>query len=88
MGVLIIYSKNILTRIQHVLYNNSGRDDMTYNSREIIKILQADGWLLDRVKGSHHQFTHPIKSGTVTVPHPKKDLPPKTVKSILKQAGL
>ncbi|MGE0109227.1 MAG: type II toxin-antitoxin system HicA family toxin [Bdellovibrionales bacterium] len=39
-------------------------------------------------RGSHHQFKHPMKVGRVTVPHPKKDLPQKTVKSILKQAGI
>lgn len=57
-------------------------------SRELIKILQADGWYLIRVTGSHHHFKHDDKSGLVTVPHPKKDLPKGTIKSILKQAGL
>lgn len=42
----------------------------------------------ERVRGSHHHFKHPTKEGLVTVPHPKKDLPKGTVKSILKQAGL
>jgi predicted RNA binding protein YcfA (HicA-like mRNA interferase family) len=41
-----------------------------------------------RVSGSHNQFKHPIKPGIVTIPHPKKDFPKKTVKSILNQAGL
>ncbi|KDN12742.1 hypothetical protein SALWKB12_1266 [Snodgrassella communis] len=40
------------------------------------------------VKGSHHQFKHASKSGRVTVPHPKKDLPLGTVKNIFKQAGV
>lgn len=57
-------------------------------SSEIIKILKEDGWLLHNVRGSHHQFKHPSKTGKVTVPHPKTDLPKGTVKSILKQAGL
>ncbi len=60
---------------------------MIINSREIIKMLKKDGWELARVNGSHHQFQHPTKKGTVTVPHPKKDLPIRTVKSIYKQAG-
>jgi len=59
-----------------------------YSSREIIKILKADGWYIARIEGSHHQFQHPTKPGIVTVPHPKKSLPTGTVKSILKQAGL
>lgn len=58
------------------------------DSRSIIKLIEADGWKLDRVKGSHHHYRHDTKPGTVTVPHPKKDLTIKTQNSILKQAGL
>lgn len=57
------------------------------NSRELIKKLQANGWVLDRIRGSHHIFTHPEKEGHVTVPHPKKDVPKGTLRSIEKQAG-
>ena len=57
-------------------------------SADIIKILEAEGWFSHSQKGSHYQFKHPSKSGKVTVPHPKKDLPIKTVQSIFKQAGL
>lgn len=58
------------------------------NSKEISKLILKDGWELVRTKGSHQQYRHPVKPGTVTIPHPKKDLPKGTVKSILKQAGL
>lgn len=58
------------------------------SSREVVKLLEADGWYLVHTAGSHHQFKHPTKSGKVTVPHPRKDLPRKTFESILKQAGL
>jgi len=58
------------------------------NSREVIGLIEADGWYLVRVNGSHHHFKHPTKPGLVTVPHPKKDLLAKTAASILKQAGL
>ena len=57
-------------------------------SSEIIKILKKDGWIIHNIRGSHHQFKHPLKKGKVTVPHPKSDLPLGTVKSILKQAGI
>ena len=57
-------------------------------SRQIIKQLREDGWYLVHVVGSHHQYKHPTKPGKVTVPHPKKDLPASTVRSILRQAGL
>lgn len=58
------------------------------SSREVIKALEADGWKLVAVRGSHHQFTHPSKPGRVTVPHPKKDLTTGTIRSIYRQAGL
>ena len=58
------------------------------DSRTLIKMLEKDGWALVATRGSHHQFKHPRKAGRVTVPHPKKDLPLGTVKSVLKQAGL
>jgi predicted RNA binding protein YcfA (HicA-like mRNA interferase family) len=60
----------------------------SYSSREIIGILQSDGWYLDSIKGDHHQFKHPRKSGKVTVPHPEKNLGITTMKSISKQSGL
>ncbi len=44
-----------------------------YN-REIIKKLKDDGWVLPYVRGNHHQFKHPIKSGKVTVPHPNRKI--------------
>lgn len=57
-------------------------------SLDLIKMLEQDGWYEVAVRGSHHYFKHPTKSGKVTVPHPKKDLPLGTVNSILKQALL
>jgi predicted RNA binding protein YcfA (HicA-like mRNA interferase family) len=58
------------------------------HSSKVIKMLLDDGWYEVAAKGSHHQFKHPSKTGRVTVPHPKKDLPQGTVKNIFKQAGL
>lgn len=60
----------------------------SFSSHELIKLIQKDGWYLAHTVGSHCQFKHPTKKGRVTIPHPKKDLPIKTIKSILKQAGL
>lgn len=59
-----------------------------YSSRELIKMLEDDGWKIIRISGSHHVFKHGEKRGVVVVPHPRKDIPIKTVKSILTQAGL
>lgn len=59
--------------------------------RDAIKLLEADGWFLERTAGSHLQFRHPHKLGTVTVPGGGKlgnDVPPGTLNSILKQAGM
>jgi predicted RNA binding protein YcfA (HicA-like mRNA interferase family) len=58
------------------------------NSREVISALKADGWDLVAQKGSHVQFKHPTKPGRVTVPHPKRDIPLGTLRSIEKQADL
>lgn len=58
---------------------------MERNSKNIVKRLAAEGWELVSVKGSHHKFR---KGGvTVIVPHPKKDLPIGTARSIAKMAG-
>ena len=51
-------------------------------------MIEQDGWYVSRTKGSHHHFKHHKKKGLVTIPHPKKDIPMGTVKSILRQAGL
>jgi predicted RNA binding protein YcfA (HicA-like mRNA interferase family) len=57
--------------------------------REILKLLEEDGWYLARTKGSHRQFKHSSKPGTVTVAGKSSiDVPPGTLSSILKQAGL
>ena len=60
----------------------------SYSSREIIKMLKADDWYLVRIEGSHHHFKHPSKKGLVTVKHPDKDIPVKTLKRIEEQSGL
>jgi predicted RNA binding protein YcfA (HicA-like mRNA interferase family) len=57
------------------------------SSRYVVRRLVAEGWLLVRTKGDHHQFKHPARAGLVTVPHPKKDLPIGTLRSIYRQAG-
>jgi predicted RNA binding protein YcfA (HicA-like mRNA interferase family) len=59
----------------------------SYSGRELIRRLKADGWERVAVTGSHHQFKHPTKPGRVTVPHPRKDLPLATVRSIFRQAS-
>jgi predicted RNA binding protein YcfA (HicA-like mRNA interferase family) len=58
------------------------------NSKGIISALKADGWIEVAQKGSHVQFKHPVKPGRMTVPHPKRDIPIGTFRSIEKQAGL
>jgi len=58
--------------------------------KEIIEIIEADGWYLNRQKGSHKQYKHLLKAGTVTIPDLGKndELEHYLVNSILKQAGL
>nr|WP_294528882.1 type II toxin-antitoxin system HicA family toxin [uncultured Rhodopila sp.] len=57
-------------------------------SADLIKELKTAGWTLDRIRGSHHVFRHPMRPGIVVVPHPKKDLGIGLVAAIRKQAGL
>ena len=59
--------------------------------RDLIKLIENDGWYLERVVGSHMQFRHPTKLGTVTIPGGgklAKDVPPGTLRSVFRQAGL
>ena len=59
-----------------------------YGSQEIIDLLKSAGFILDRIKGSHHIFIHPQNNKRAVVPHPKKDLPIGTARTILRQAGI
>ncbi len=57
--------------------------------RDIIKMVEDDGWQMVAQNGSHRQYKHPLKPGKVTITgHPSVDAAPKTLKSILEQAGL
>ena len=59
------------------------------NVRDVVRLIETDGWTHARTKGSHRQVTHPNKPGKVTVAgKPSLGLPPGTLNSILKQAGL
>lgn len=74
------------------MYYNSnmkgGNNLKSYSSREVIKLLTADGWYEVACDGDHHQFKHPTKKGRVTVTHPRKDIPIGTLKSISRQSGV
>jgi len=56
--------------------------------KKVMKDLKKDGWYITGQEGSHKHFEHPTKKGKVTVPDHNGDLKPKTLNSILKQAGL
>jgi len=57
--------------------------------REVINLIEEDGWFLVATRGSHRQFKHARKPGRVTIAgHPSDDLAPGTLNSVLKQAGL
>jgi len=57
--------------------------------RDVIKLIEKDGWYLVATKGSHRQYKHSIKPGRVTIAgHPGDDLAPGTLNSVLKQAQL
>jgi predicted RNA binding protein YcfA (HicA-like mRNA interferase family) len=57
--------------------------------KELLALIEADGWFQVRQRGSHRQYHHPSKGGTVTVSgKPSVEVPPGTLSSVLKQAGL
>ena len=68
----------------------SGRiGDHVVKVRDLLRHLEQDGWYLARQRGSHRQYKHATKPGTVTIPgHLSDELHPKTLGSIMKQAGL
>jgi len=57
--------------------------------RDVIKLIEKDGWFLVVTKGSHRQYKHPTKSGRVTISgHPSDEMAPGTLNSVLKQSQL
>ena len=61
---------------------------MAISSVRIIRILKENGFTLCRVKGSHHHYKKDGVPGLVTVPHPTRDIPSGTVRSIERQSGI
>ena len=61
---------------------------MAKSSREVIRLLEQNGWFEVGQTGSHKHFKHRLRKGKVTVPHPRKDLSIKTLKSIEVQSGI
>ena len=57
------------------------------NSTDLIRRLQAEGWVRVGGKGDHFKFKHPERAGHVVVPHPRKDLAPGMLRNIYRQAG-
>ena len=57
--------------------------------RDVVKLIEADGWYMVATKGSHRQYKHSVKTGRVTIAgHPNDDLAPGTLNSIFKQSKL
>src|SRR5581483_11381161 len=64
-----------------------GVHPMERNSRKLVRMLENDGWVLDRVNGDHHTFKHPDRNEIITVTHPRRGLPTGLVRRIYKLAG-
>ena len=60
----------------------------SYSSRELIKLLNDDGWYFYKASGSHHHFKHPTKKEKSLSPTHEKTSPRKTIENIIKQAGI
>jgi predicted RNA binding protein YcfA (HicA-like mRNA interferase family) len=68
---------------------SAGASPLAVKVRDVIKMIESDGWRWKVTRGSHRQYKHPTKPGRVTVPgHPRDDVAAGTLRSILKQAGL
>lgn len=67
---------------------SQGGNTMPMSSKDMERLILADGWVLTAQVGSHRQYIHPTKKGKVTIPFHSKDLRKGTEISILKQAGL
>ncbi|MFL4978627.1 MAG: type II toxin-antitoxin system HicA family toxin [Xanthobacteraceae bacterium] len=64
----------------------SGKGVMLTNSRDIIRPLRHDGFEEKSIRGSHYKFVHPVSRRVVIVPHPRKDVPLGTARSIYNSA--
>ena len=74
---------------RHTAVRTQGRQSERMKFREIIRLLEDDGWRFVAQRGSHRQYKHPTKPGKVTVAgHPNADVPPRTAANILRQAWL
>ena len=62
---------------------NAARD-----SREVMRMRRDDGRAVVDIRGSHHRMKHPTKPGKVSVPHPRKDIKPGTLRNIEKRSGI
>ena len=85
-SVRIVYMRIDSARILILYYK--GGILLPKKPMELERIIFADGWIFKSQNGSHRQYIHPTKPGKVTIPFHTKELPIKTEKSILKQAGL
>ena len=85
---IILYTKtiDIAAKNKEILLKQGEKAMMS--SREVIRILEKDGWQHVKTTGDHFQFKHPEKPGKVTVAHPKKNLGIKDIISIERQSGL
>jgi predicted RNA binding protein YcfA (HicA-like mRNA interferase family) len=62
---------------------------MPMKVRDISRLLESEGWRLERVRGSHHHYRHPFKPGTVTVAgRPSDEIAIGTLRNIFRQAGI
>lgn len=75
--------------IGQVVFNGIEQRLYSVKVRNVIRLIEDDGWTLVRTRGSHRQFKHPSKAGVVTISgQPGADIPIGTLKSVLRRAGL
>jgi predicted RNA binding protein YcfA (HicA-like mRNA interferase family) len=88
-GRLRLRDPKVAARLTRIDFRGGHAYPYKVKVREVVRMLEHDGWPLVRTRGSHHQYKHPTKPGLVTIPGNRNDeLAPGTLNSILKQAGL
>ena len=86
-----LYAKMKSLLQEYNIHNKTDKGEYkmkSYSSHEAIQALISDGWYEVSCAGIHHQFKRPTKQGRVTIKHPHKDIPIKTLSSISKQSGI
>jgi predicted RNA binding protein YcfA (HicA-like mRNA interferase family) len=87
-NIFYVFFGKIIDLYPEIDYLEINERERAMTSREVIRLIEQDGWYFIGATGSHHYFKHPTKPGKVTVVHPSKDFKIKTLRSMELQSGV